>query len=315
MSIKIKLSAVIILTICFFNSVNSQPSAATFIGGGGDNYFSTAANWDPAGVPASGSDITISTGSTMVIDMDFTCNRLTLTYNASFNCTGGHTLTVTDAILDGNGNVRVDINSSLIIGSGMEVYNPEPTSGTFTDSRDSHVYKWVKIGTQIWMAENLAFNTYGGCWAYNNDEGNVATYGRLYDWPTSMNGASSSSTNPSGVKGVCPTGWHLPSSVEWNILFVYLGYDEVGCKLKESGTAHWYDPNSCATNESGFTALPGGAHSLWGFDADIEFIGYWWSSTAGDIGPWMYSLGFNRPVIYGGEGNNGYGLSIRCVKD
>lgn len=82
------------------------------------------------------------------------------------------------------------------------------TSGTFIDNRDGHVYKWVKIGTQIWMAENLTYDAGSGSWNYFNDPA-YATYGRLYDWET--------------AKKACPAGWHLPDDSEWTILTDYVG--------------------------------------------------------------------------------------------
>ena len=99
---------------------------------------------------------------------------------------------------------------------------------------------------------------------------NRDNYGGLYTWAAAMDGSTSSSTNPSGVKGVCPDGWHLPSDAEWKELEISLGMSQAdadntgfrgtdeGGKLKETGTAHWKSPNSGATNESRFTALPGG---------------------------------------------------------
>ncbi len=110
-------------------------------------------------------------------------------------------------------------------------------TGSFTDSRDGKVYKTVKIGTQTWMAENLAFKTESGCWAYDNDESNVAKYGRFYNWETS--------------KKVCPAGWHLPSDKEWKTLTDFLGGENVaGGKMKSK--TDWNDPNTGATNKSGF---------------------------------------------------------------
>ncbi len=118
-------------------------------------------------------------------------------------------------------------------------------TGTFTDSRDNHTYKWVKIGDQTWMAENLAYKPSSGkYWAYDNKESNAAIYGYLYEWETAQN--------------IAPVGWHLPSQAEWEKLVSYLGGKEKAYpKLVEKGTLHWRSPNN-GTNESGFTALPTG---------------------------------------------------------
>jgi len=142
-------------------------------------------------------------------------------------------------------------------------------AGNFTDVRDNKTYKTVKIGTQIWMAENIAYKAIAGCWAYDNDQENVPTYGYLYNWES--------------VNQVCPNGWHLPSDAEWNQLTTYLGGEDVAkAKLKETGTAHWSNTNNGnrdANNESGFNALPGGSRTTLGAFIGIGGNGYWWSST------------------------------------
>jgi uncharacterized protein (TIGR02145 family) len=176
-------------------------------------------------------------------------------------------------------------------GSTMSFTTQEGSSGsTFTDPRDGKVYQTVVIGNQEWMAENLAYlpsvvgpdtgsDTTSYYYVYGYDgtsisaakaTENYATYGVLYNWTAAMNGAESSDANPSGVQGICPDGWHLPSDAEWKQLEMYLGMSETdvnstgwrgtveGGKLKEAGTTHWADPNAGANNESGFTALPGG---------------------------------------------------------
>jgi uncharacterized protein (TIGR02145 family) len=98
-------------------------------------------------------------------------------------------------------------------------------AGTFKDSRDGKTYKTVKIGTQTWMANNLAFKASSGCCAYDNNKSNAAIYGYLYSWET--------------AKNVCPTGWHLPSMAEWTTLIDYEGGETAGNKLKEAGSKHW----------------------------------------------------------------------------
>src|SRR5574344_2077997 len=131
------------------------------------------------------------------------------------------------------------------------------------------VFDEVIIGTQTWMAKNLDVDDgLGGIYAYNNNENNVATYGRLYTWDAAMRVAASID------------GWHLPSDEEWTTLTTYLGGESVaGGKLKETGTTHWKSPNTGAINESGFTALPGGYRSGGGTFYDIGSNGDWWSAT------------------------------------
>jgi uncharacterized protein (TIGR02145 family) len=167
------------------------------------------------------------------------------------------------------------------------------TTGTMTDARDGKTYNTVTIGNQEWMAENLAYlpsvnmgadgsddNTAGKYYyVYGYDGTNVTdakatdnytTYGVLYNWNAAMDGASTSSANPSGVQGVCPTSWHLPSDVEWTVLTDLLGGESVaGGKLKETGTTHWNSPNTGATN----SGLPGGLRS--GSGGYFNGIGDW----------------------------------------
>jgi len=143
---------------------------------------------------------------------------------------------------------------------------------TVTDF-DGNVYRTVRIGAQVWMAENLRGTHYGDgapvpSFVYNNDTANARVYGRLYRWQAAMNGAPSSAANPSGVQGACPRGWHVPSNAEWQQMFAHLGGESVaGGKLKEAGAVHWGGRDS-ATNESGFGALPTG----W-FDFTRDFRG------------------------------------------
>jgi uncharacterized protein (TIGR02145 family) len=151
------------------------------------------------------------------------------------------------------------------------------------------------------------------CW-YNNDTVNRDTYGGLYNWAAAMNGASSSSANPSGVQGVCPDGWHLPSDAEWTELTDYLGGAGVaGGKMKEAGTAHWFSPNTGATNSSGFNALPGGGT----FD-EVGRVAFFWTATEDVVsGPWSRGLFNNSADVsqYNFSEWQMAGFSVRCVKD
>lgn len=212
----------------------------------------------------------------------------------------------------------------------------EGSKGTFTDARDGHVYQWVKIGEQVWMAENLAFKTETGSWAYYEDESNVAVYGRLYDWATVMDGSASSSLSPSGVKGVCPEGWHLPSEGEWNQLAKYVSdqfgpylntgqlWENVGTHLKatgtiEEGTGLWKQSLNTAlgSDDFGFSALPGGRRQpVIGYYSDLGNKGLWWTSSTFSFGSPKYadlSSSSTSFWIYGGD--PGWGFSVRCVKD
>src|SRR5690554_4910948 len=198
----------------------------------------------------------------------------------------------------GQYNVNTEVDSVIFYKPTIE----ETTSGTFIDSRDGNEYNWVQIGDQVWMAENLAYlpsvnmvadgsedaaGSYYYVYGYDGTNvadakatDNYATYGVLYNWTAAMDGEASSTTNPSGIQGVCPAGWHVPSDAEWTELTDYLGGTSVaGGKLKETGTTHWKSPNTGATNETGFTALPGGYRHLYGAFSNIGYDGYWWSAT------------------------------------
>ena len=198
----------------------------------------------------------------------------------------------------GQYNVNTEVDSVIFYKPTIE----ETTSGTFIDSRDGNEYNWVQIGDQVWMAENLAYlprvnrvadgsedaaGSYYYVYGYDGTNvadakatDNYATYGVLYNWTAAMDGEASSTTNPSGIQGVCLTGWHLPSDAEWTELTDYLGGTSVaGGKLKETGTTHWASPNTGATNETGFTALPGGGRGYDGTFFNIGGYGTWWSAT------------------------------------
>ncbi|MBW6481694.1 MAG: hypothetical protein K0B10_01410 [Vicingaceae bacterium] len=233
------------------------------------------------------------------------------------------------------------------VGSGTP---PPLTCGSpFTDARDGNVYNTVQIGSQCWMAENLAYlpsvvgpatgsETVPYYYVYGYNGTNVATaqatanyttYGVLYNWTAAMNGAASSSSNPSGVQGVCPAGWHLPSDAEWCIMenAVEAGTDpgcsltgwrgtNTGGNLKQTGTTLWTTPNTGATNSSGFTALPGGNRSTGGAFSNVGNNGYWWSATESSAtGAWYRALGYNSAQVGRTNGSKAFGFSCRCVKD
>jgi uncharacterized protein (TIGR02145 family) len=189
--------------------------------------------------------------------------------------------------------------------------------------KDNRSYKVVKIGTQWWMAENMAYlptvypssngsRTDPRYYVYGYQDidlaaaqktTNYATYGVLYNWPAALT--------------ACPPGWHLPSDAEWTTLITYLGGENVaGGKLKEIGTTHWTFSNTEATNETGFTALPGG---LRGMDGAFDFIGnlgYWKSTTEYDTDDaWFRYMYHSYSNVYRDYGNKEVGSSVRCIRD
>ncbi len=211
-------------------------------------------------------------------------------------------------------------------------------SGSVTDY-DGNIYQTVVIGDQTWMAENLKTTRYADgsaiplkentsewdaltatdkayCW-YDNSTANRDTYGGLYTWAAAMNGASSSDANPSGVVGVCPAGWHLPSDGELTKLIDYLGGRSVaGGTLKETGTTHWVSPNEGATNESGFTALPGGHRGTNGTFYVVGIYGVWWSSSESSAASaWGQGVSNSVANVSRLPYRKIYGSSVRCVRD
>jgi uncharacterized protein (TIGR02145 family) len=211
-------------------------------------------------------------------------------------------------------------------GKTTAVFNPDLSYGTLTD-QDGNTYKTITIGTQTWMAENLrtinyndgtvipnitdadewAALTTGAYCNYNNTTGNdtIATYGRLYNWYAINTGK------------LAPKGWHVPTNAEWTTLTDYLGGTSVaGGKLKETGITHWGNPNIGATNESGFTALPGSFRYPNGAFDYIGIYGIWWSSTEG-VTDYAYGQGVDNSIsnltrIYNYKE---LGYSVRCLKD
>jgi uncharacterized protein (TIGR02145 family) len=148
-----------------------------------------------------------------------------------------------------------------------------------------------------------------GAWCYyDNSSANGEVYGKMYNWYA---------VNDS--RGLAPSGWHIPSDAEWMTLKDYLGGESVaGGKMKETGTSHWQSPNEGATNESGFTALPGGYRDgVGGSYGDIGRVGHWWSSTEFDVthaGEWYLSYYYTRG-IFGRSSLDKNGFSVRCIKD
>ena len=204
-------------------------------------------------------------------------------------------------------------------------------TNTVTDI-DGNVYQTINIGTQTWMAENLKvihyrngdpipnyvdnsqwYNQNSGayCW-YNNDEITYKnTYGALYNWFTVID-----------YRSLCPNGWHIPSDDEWLVLTSYLGgEDYAGGTMKSMRTEpephpRWDAPNLGATNQSGFSGLPGGARILSGIFYDLGFRGFWWSSAEFNSSlAWGRFLICNYDFLHLSEYEKESGFSVRCLRD
>jgi uncharacterized protein (TIGR02145 family) len=219
-------------------------------------------------------------------------------------------------------------NSTGTAYGNQQTFTTTATSQTVTDI-DGNTYNTVQIGTQIWMSENLKTSRYRnggsipyvvgnsdwqalttGAWSnYNHDAANDPIYGKLYNWYTTLGDT------------LCPTGWGVPTDAEWTILTTYLGGESVaGGKMKSVGTAYWNDPNTGATNESGFSVLPGGARSSIGSFANISYVAFFWSATEFDnTNAWNRGLGNNNGYVIRNlnivNSSKSSGASVRCLRD
>ena len=207
--------------------------------------------------------------------------------------------------------------------NGVKVVTPEVE--TFEDKRDGKIYKKVRIGEQVWMAENLRYEADG---SVCNDAWNLPStceldYDRLYDWNTAMNGERSSNSVPSGVEGVCPVGWHIPSDAEWAALEDFVGVN-AGTKLKAREWPYKQAPSEVSapdgTDKYRFSALPNGRASYIDGVYKPRSTGSsasWWSSTErNEHSAWIRIIYQNQTDV-----QNWYMdkhedlLSVRCVHD
>ncbi len=190
---------------------------------------------------------------------------------------------------------------------------PTDSFGLFTDSRDNKTYKWVRIGDQIWMGENLNFRTSDNSICYKKNSAYCKQFGRLYKQPTPEN--------------ACPEGWHLPGEHEWQKLIEYLGGNKIaGGKMKEKGNKHWTSPNNEASNQSNFSAVAGGKYycdpdpyKVWWLYGKLGSTAYFWAQ-----GRHYYYLTNKKGKIYNGYQSvmkvnykifDGHYYSIRCIKN
>ena len=227
-------------------------------------------------------------------------------------------------------------------GQTTAVFNPNLTYGTMTDI-DGNEYRTIGIGNQVWMAENLRVTHYrngdpirhvtgeGDIWLWGNltegawcsyentkDVDQIATYGLLYNWYA-----------VDDERGLCPSGWHVPTDEEWGVLVEYVDAGDgatsidginslVGGRLKETGILHWDYPNRFADNSSGFTAIPGGER-LTSWNLEFRAKGYncfmWSSSLWEGLVPQYRNINTDFATIGRHTGSVNTGLSVRCIKD
>ena len=244
---------------------------------------------------------------------------------------------------------KLEIDGSIKIGNSVD---PNPASGTIRwtglnlevwngfiwlpltsfqitqiiSDIDGNQYRTVSIGDQEWMAENLRTTKYRNgdtipnvtnntdwgnlgsgayCW-YNNDDSNEQPYGKLYNWYA-----------VGDARGLCPAGWHVPSDIEWTTLTDFLGGQSgAGGPMKEAGTVHWFSPNTGATNESGFTGLPGGYRNSGGASLALGSYGYWWSETeSSNTFARFRSLEYKTVNVDRSSFVKKFGISVRCVRE
>ena len=229
------------------------------------------------------------------------------------------TLTVSNAC----GSDVKSLTNYIIVERIMNI--PCPGIPTVMDA-DGNVYNTVRIGNFCWMAKNLNVgvringdedqmdNNIIEKYCYDNNNGNCNAYGGLYQWDEMMQYAPSDDGEIGTTQGICPDGWHIPTKFEWSILNQYLG-ENAGGKLKETGTTHWLFPNQGATNESGFSALPGGERNIENAFESIGEQGCFYSSE--EYSPTYidyYYLHFLSNSLDEGSYRREFGRSVRCVK-
>jgi uncharacterized protein (TIGR02145 family) len=211
------------------------------------------------------------------------------------------------------------------------ILQPEPTEAEREEAAQTgNTLNEVRIGNQIWAAQNLNTAQFSNgefineaktdaewkkagdqkqpAWCYyNNDPANGEIYGKLYNWYALAD-----------LRGLCPTGWHVPSDAEWTVLTDYLGGPSVaGGKMKSTGTKYWQSTNSEATNESGFMGLPGGyRYNYIGSFSNVGYYGDWWSSTeSSTTDAWNRNLYYGFGNAYRNTTNKQNGFSVRCLRD
>ena len=259
---------------------------------------------------------------------------------------------VCDDCDDGSSSSAKSSSSSAKSSSSATLANPCKTDSTDTceygellDDRDGQTYKTVKIGDQVWMAENLNYAYTGvpyeytynsvytsdsSSWCYDNDSDNCTKYGRLYTWAAAMDSAGTWTTNGKGcgyygecspscpVRGICPEGWHLPDTTEWQTLFDAVGGESTAGKVLKSASG-WEDykgESGNGTDDFGFSALSVGIAV---YNGDYYYEGrsvrFWSSTECNSESGCRVTLAHDRGGVFLFRDLKSFGFAVRCLKD
>ena len=225
---------------------------------------------------------------------------------------------------ESSGSEGVEGSSASVPGGSSDASTYDVVTGMLTDSRDGQTYRTVKIGDQVWMAENLNFET-DNSWCYGDDPAYCDTYGRLYTWAAAVGRAADEcgdghtcGLGSGDIRGVCPEGWHLPSRAEWDALIVavdgsiteYEDDNVAGTKLKSA--TGWSSGNG--TDAFGFSALPAGYRYGGGLFDFEGYTAYFWSSTEYDR-HYACDMYLYYDYAFLVNVNKYHGFSVRCLKD
>lgn len=308
-------------------ATNVSGTVATLNGAVNANYLTTI--------------VTFEYGTTTSYGQTVTATQSPVTGSSNTNVSASITGLIEGTIY----HFRVKAVNSLGTSDGSDVTFTTTPLTTVTDI-DGNSYNTIKIGTQVWMKENLKTTKYNDGTAiptisdntawdalttgayndYDNTPSNSTTYGRLYNWHAVDNNASTKVAS-NGGKNVCPTGWHVPNNVEWTTLTDYLtnngfGYEGSGWDIGKSMAAKsgWTsDPTAgnvgndqASNNSSGFTALPSGYRQVGGGYAYMGTITYWWSCSED-----LAALGMSNDNsgVYRHNTLIRHGFSVRCLRD